>query len=345
IPMRNCWMDELEDMISTNPDNLALMAIGLGHLDLLKRLVDHMNLVNLNNLVYKELLLLSFNSGSIDMLRYVYEKRKMSPNDEMRGFTRFVSPITTRHLPFFQYVDQHPEVFGDLLGHIIFDEGVWTTNVGVWEELMNFRSRHGTRSSTTLRDCDLKSAQKIVNRLGPHSIGYKALTHAAARSDYETFNYLWENKRLDLTYEGLILSGQPSIPILELDSKLAMHMIMSAYPFHGYILPRAAKFHFEYSPPLYSFVDKLLIRASDVGNFELVKFLCEYIKKFDGHDIAKSYVEAMNEAAGNGRVEIVKYFHQHCNIDINNPGLKALDKAAANGSLETVQFLHENQYQ
>ncbi|KAJ3270000.1 hypothetical protein HDU76_011232, partial [Blyttiomyces sp. JEL0837] len=295
IPMRNCWMDELEDMIKSNPVNLALMAIGLGHLDLSKRLVDEMNLVNLNNFVYMELLLLSFNSGSIDMLRYVYSKRKMSPNDEMRGFIKFVSPITTRHLPLFQYIDQPPDLFKDLIEHIVFGEGVWRTDVAVWEALMDLKSWNCTRFPPKLSDCDLKSAQKIVNRLGPNSIGSKILTYAAARSDFETFNFLWENKRLDLTYEGLFLSaGQSSIPIMELDSKMAMHMIMHVDPFRRFILPKAAKVHFEYSPPLYSFVDKLLIRASDVGNFELVKFLCEYIKKFEDQDFAKSYVEAMN---------------------------------------------------
>ncbi|KAJ3316875.1 hypothetical protein HDU76_001503, partial [Blyttiomyces sp. JEL0837] len=47
IALRNCWIDLLEPWISMNPRNMALMALGLRHLDLLVYLVDTVKLVDL----------------------------------------------------------------------------------------------------------------------------------------------------------------------------------------------------------------------------------------------------------------------------------------------------------
>ncbi|CAK4619305.1 hypothetical protein LEN26_009107 [Aphanomyces euteiches] len=83
----------------------------------------------------------------------------------------------------------------------------------------------------------------------------------------------------------------------------------------------------------FMFLPSTVDKAASLGHLHIVQWLLEE-KRAPGHTS-----RAMNEAAGNGHLEVVKYLHAR-NTNACTPD--AMDMAAGNGHLHVVQWLHEN---
>ncbi|KAJ3271596.1 hypothetical protein HDU76_011014, partial [Blyttiomyces sp. JEL0837] len=55
IPLRQCWMEDFQHLISIDPKNFVIMAIILGHLELVKRLVDEIKVVESDDFTEQEI--------------------------------------------------------------------------------------------------------------------------------------------------------------------------------------------------------------------------------------------------------------------------------------------------
>nr|XP_047141367.1 secreted RxLR effector protein 124-like [Hydra vulgaris] len=75
--------------------------------------------------------------------------------------------------------------------------------------------------------------------------------------------------------------------------------------------------------------------AVEIDRFDLIKYL--HSKGYKGY---KGTKDAINNAAMNGHLEVIKYLHE-----LGYKGTKdAINNAAMNGHLEVIKYLHELRY-
>ncbi|KDO23344.1 hypothetical protein SPRG_11658 [Saprolegnia parasitica CBS 223.65] len=76
--------------------------------------------------------------------------------------------------------------------------------------------------------------------------------------------------------------------------------------------------------------------AINNGHVEIVAFLRQHYPELDVSS------DAMDEAAGSGRLDVVRYLHEQCHAPCTT---KSLDAAAYHGYLDIVQYLHTHRHE
>ncbi|KAJ3334043.1 hypothetical protein HDU76_012573 [Blyttiomyces sp. JEL0837] len=377
IPMRHCWMEsrQLQKMVERNPGHVALMAIVLGHLGLLRRLVEEMKLVDLRKYSYKELLYFAFCSGSPEMFRYVYGShiRVPSDNDDLNNFLKLFLPITPDRLTILKYIDAYPFSFEDLRQKLILNEHISVLDLNVWQELMNLKWFPHGPTPPMIYGCDLEGAKEIISRLKPgrQTVMQTLVWDSATRCDFDTFEYVWKRLwELELSYTVTILSARELEAMRHLEPQMAMNQIMQSCGSKEFFDTKTAKACFEISPPKLGPIYFHLTNAVSRNNLDLVEYLHQqHVQKLDRFEdefivaginraalfgslqvlqyldkhrktpaSASDFHEGFRDAALNGHFEIVEF------LDKKGYGCttEAMDKAAQNGHYDIVKYLHEN---
>jgi len=150
----------------------------------------------------------------------------------------------------------------------------------------------------------------VIQYLSAHAIGYcspRSVERASVNGHFETVKWIMQNRtdgRRNASFNEIAAHGRVDI----------VRWIAQFYP--------------------EGFDEIAMIQAARNGHLDVIICLDEVL----GENIMCT-PEAMNVAAGNGHLEIVKWLHTNRNDGCTTT---AMNEAAANGHLETVKWLHAN---
>ncbi|KAJ3285192.1 hypothetical protein HDU76_008171 [Blyttiomyces sp. JEL0837] len=329
IPLRQCWMEEFEHLISIDRKNFALMAIILGHLELVKRLVDN-NVLEIETFTREEIIACLpelIRSGLDDMLFFCCERFSSTLGIMESGSRTPLFALAVRSgrveilkyfLSKFSWVDQLTSYY-------------CTTYCDAWEWIMNTCAEYHLYPVAELAINNIEKARRFIRKRG---VDIYQLYRAVLHTNFEAFSYLWDHRRIDFwQYMEIKQSTRGMICLREL--------AVDAAPQYADVLKRTLRWrHFHVASYLYANGCRLSIEEANTEIDDAAKEgklgAIEFINK--RWPDARCSAHAMGTAASRSNLPIVKFLDQNFDWSIDNAFLIAAD----NGDLEMVKYFVEN---
>ncbi|KAJ3270349.1 hypothetical protein HDU76_011172, partial [Blyttiomyces sp. JEL0837] len=336
--------------IVRNPVKVAMMAIWGYHLGLLKVLVEDRKVVSLGSLVAAGRSVgpytIAAQNGNLEMVKFLY--RYGCPPGDLASI--FEHAIRLGNLEMIRFVyDFHLRA---LIGEERFTVG--TKNIDVWRWFwdLGVEKFPGKRTKIFPLVTNARDAQTVVDIMGKGKVDATTLKACAYQGNPSVFSILWSQRNVaSLDSEIANLGFLPAMV------KLA-ETCCENEDIHYPSTPEAIRLVHRYGSPKCSIIDcirdsidyvqqlvenctctnlewssDVLATATEHGLFEHVVFLQQVRPQIE------CTTRAMNLAAGNGHLDIVRFLHENRQEGCTT---YAMDKAASNGHLDVVKFLHEN---
>ncbi|KAJ3333026.1 hypothetical protein HDU76_012110 [Blyttiomyces sp. JEL0837] len=219
IAMRHCWMEDLEPWFTKYHMQFFRLAVRMGHYDLVVSMVDVFKTVDIDQ--GRQFLLRVMEDiaehGNLDLLRFILDRFFSNEKDVevlVTALGRVIKvAMKTGQLSTLQYIHQR---FGD---HDCFSElfsysrsrryePYETEHLDCWEWNLNLCTNLEISSGTTVVIKNLKVAEKVVNKLGEHSISFTIISASFRYINVETFKYLLTHRRPDIIDDLKIAFGR-----------------------------------------------------------------------------------------------------------------------------------------
>ncbi|KAJ3304907.1 hypothetical protein HDU76_005107, partial [Blyttiomyces sp. JEL0837] len=197
IPLRMCWMDLIEDYIRLNPINMAAYAIVMNHFQLLKHMVEDMNIVRLKDLEttlnqFREEnnpYLLAAQHGNLEMVKFLFN----------HGFPNLPSanillekPIEYGYMDILKYVQN--ELCHEMYREAVLDAFGYTSHMEVWEWHMDLCAKNNEESKLIPIPTNMKSVKRILKRMAKKPLIKYTLIAVANQGRLDLFEPLWKHQ-------------------------------------------------------------------------------------------------------------------------------------------------------
>ncbi|KAJ3299452.1 hypothetical protein HDU76_006302 [Blyttiomyces sp. JEL0837] len=217
-----------------------------------------------------------------------------------------------------------------------------TEHLDCWEWSVDICTNFSLSLVTVLAIKNREVAEKVVTKLGDHSINVEFLSLACQHVNMDTFNYLWTNRKEGV--EDLVL-GMFTIedPDFQTVDAMGGNVILFLL-IEGLIDSRVnnedvglfdldmIRYYYEHHPPS-RYLQQVMYSAAAHRNFQVVEYL-----RSKG---VKPRNELFNRAIEAKELDIAQ-FVGYCLFGSLSESDFDIKTAAKHGNLETVKFLHRN---
>ncbi|KAJ3332678.1 hypothetical protein HDU76_013426 [Blyttiomyces sp. JEL0837] len=170
IPLRMCWMDIIEGYVRENPLMMAIIAIIMDHLDLLKLMVEDMKLLDMDDIFNQSILekkgfnpyIEATRNGNLDMMKFLGIQE--DPIMTEAGCVNIWSVAVERgYLDILVYLENHQGEEG--LNDFVDNVDTYTTTMDVWDWHLELCWRLRKESCLSPIPIDKESVERIVNKI------------------------------------------------------------------------------------------------------------------------------------------------------------------------------------
>ncbi|KAJ3327931.1 hypothetical protein HDU76_010876 [Blyttiomyces sp. JEL0837] len=348
IPMRNCWMEDLEPYIRMHPIHMAFLAIKYNHLDFLKILVDDRKLVGIAKMPLDDHIINSLcyhtppTESNLKLFRYLHSKgSKIPSSDHLYGYLMQYPNGEHDH-----HFIRNGETFKTIRSTKTMDTDFW---LWYWDVTS---SSHDTERFNWFPIIKTKQeAIKVVKKLESSSksldIDYLFII-TANQGSLESYTYIWEYFWSFSARHKPKENPTTTTAGMHLDPRIAMTAMISNY--------RAAKYNLHgrgtWNRPCINALRHAHQYEQSTSRYYLV--CTPGILRSMIHDCSSEYVIAMckschhfeytkeiiDGAAFDGKLDLVRFFG-----DASGSGYgleyttNAIDFAAANGHVDVILYL------
>ncbi|KAJ3292738.1 hypothetical protein HDU76_007136, partial [Blyttiomyces sp. JEL0837] len=200
IPMRHCWMEDLQPSMDINPAKLFILAILCGHYDLAVKMVDELEIVDLGDICGRPDFIWAFEQigkyGYLNIIQFLHLRTDLNTHNNLSMITSHLvdGAFETGQLAILEYAEKEFGTNDEFRDTILDPFGDYnrleTSLLDCWEWVVDLFIKNGARPTTIPLIKNLKDAERVVDKLGPNSISGEMLSYAARNTNVETFYYL-----------------------------------------------------------------------------------------------------------------------------------------------------------